>query len=67
MKQGSAPTVHSGQKAAPINHKVNVAAVNQLGNHVGAHPETNIYSGRAGQAPMVGTTVHHGGSQGKHK
>ena len=77
MKQGRA--THSGMgstKVEPRSQAVGIARVSELGNHVGNHvsdgprpdlPVTRepLYTGRGLKAPMVGTTIHKGGSQGK--
>lgn len=69
MKQGQAQSSGMGStKREPIAHKVDVAAVGDMGNQIhrdgGSLP---LYAGRGLEAPMVGTTIHHSGSQGKHK
>lgn len=57
---------------------MNVAAVGQIGNHIGgmmrdeshtAIPAAahSIHAGRGFSAPMSGKQVHRSGSQGRHK
>lgn len=67
MKQGQGRTTASGQKREPIAHAVNVAAVAEEGIHEARYNSLPLYEGRGLEAPMQGTTVHHCGSQGKHK
>ena len=79
MTQGRATHSSSGAtKVEPKSHAVSPAAVSQLGikqgNHASdtgtGHVNVNLpplYEGRGLQAPMVGTTCHPAGSQGKHK
>lgn len=67
MKQGKASSTTSAPMTQPISHKINIDAVSQLGNHVGANPARAITSGPGVQAPVAACTVHHSGSQGKHK
>lgn len=68
MKQGRAnPDGAAGQKREPIPHKVSVAAVSEIGVQVIRHTSLPLYEGRGLEAPMQGTTIHHCGSQGKHK
>ena len=67
MKQGEAKHVVSGTKQEPISHAVNPAAVAELGIHEVRHSSIPLYEGRGLEAPMVGTTQYHSGSQGKHK
>lgn len=68
MKQGRASVTvkeHS-EYNIPRSHAVNPAAVDQLGQAT-AFRKVPIYEGRGLEAPMVGTTIHEHGSQGKHK
>lgn len=76
MKQGRA--THSGMgstKSEPISHVVPPAYAGRIGLMQGNHAESGIvhvqhvpmYEGRALEAPTCHTTVHHCGSQGKHK
>ncbi len=77
MKQGAASTSRMGStKVEPQSQKVSPAAVAQLGEKLGNHitdgrtvsgGAKQLYAGRGLQAPMVGQTNHHSGSQGKHK
>lgn len=67
MKQGSAPTVASGQKREPIVHAINPGGADQLGSMEAQNP-TPLNAGRGFLAPApVATTTHHCGSQGEHK
>lgn len=77
MKQGQA--THSGMgstKVEPRSEAVNPAYPASLGEMRGNHATDKgdlpyksvpMYEGRGLSAPMVGTTQHHCGSQGKHK
>ena len=77
MKQGRASHSGSGAtKVEPRPQAMNPAGVAQigimLGNHVtdggpASNPAVSIHAGRGLKAPMVGSTSHHCGSQGKHK
>ena len=57
----------SGVKREPIPHAVNVSHIAEEGLEVVRHTKVPMYSGRGLEAPMVGTTIHYTGSQGKHK
>lgn len=77
MKQGRAS--HSGMggtKVEPRSHAVPPQYPSQLGEMRGNHITDGrtvsggtkpMYEGRGLKAPMVGTTQHHSGSQGRHK
>jgi len=77
MKQGRAD--HSGMgstKIEPRSTAVNPHYPGQLGEHMGNHadrgdtPRTGavpMTEGRGLKAPMIGSTTHHSGSQGKYK
>ena len=68
MKQGQASTSGAGsQKREPIAHAVSPAAVSEIGTQVVRHTSLPLYEGRGLEAPMQGTTIHHCGSQGRHK
>lgn len=67
MKQGTANNTDSGRKREPIAHAVSEAAVSEIGVHQVRTTSLPLYSGRGLEAPMQGTTIHHCGSQGKHK
>ena len=67
MKQGQGRSTDSGQKREPIAHKVNVAAVAELGIHQVRGTSVPLYAGRGLEAPMQSTTNHPSGSHGKHK
>jgi hypothetical protein len=58
----------SGEKREPISHAVNPGVVSQIGVHE-AHtrPPQPLYAGRGIEAPKAATTIHHSGSQGKHR
>lgn len=68
MKQGSATRdVSESAKREPRSHAINVQATADIGVQ---HHNTNskpLYEGRGFEAPMQGSTIHHCGSQGKHK
>ena len=68
MKQGTGRSTDSGQKREPIAHKVDPAAVSEIGVHQvrnGSGPQ--LYQGRGFEAPMGECTSHEHGSQGKWK
>lgn len=68
MKQGQAQSSHSGStKTEPRSRAVNPAAVAELGIIESRVNSLPLYEGRGLEAPMRGTTIHHCGSQGKHK
>ena len=67
MKQGTGNSTQSGQKREPIAHKVNVAAVSEIGIHQVRGTSLPLYEGRGLEAPMQGISNHPQGSQGKHK
>jgi hypothetical protein len=69
MKQGQAKTSLIGStKTEPMSRAVNPRAVENIGTqHVYTTPKPPMYEGRGIEAPMVGQTNHHKGSQGKHK
>lgn len=67
MHQGSGNNSNSERKREPIAHAINPGGVSQIGAHVGNNPES-INAGRGFMAPSpVAETIHHCGSQGKHK
>lgn len=74
MRQGRASHSGSGStKVEPRSHAVPPAYPASLGIKVGNHSERGttrvqkipMYEGRGLKAPMVGTTIHRSGSQGK--
>lgn len=79
MKQGMASRSGPGaRKVESVAHVVSPAAVSQLGEAMGNHVTDQgkilrgagapLYEGRNDNlAPKAGITIHHGGSQGKHK
>lgn len=67
MKQGTGNSSNSAQKREPVVHSISPKAVSQIGTSIyqGQEPMGN---GRGFTAPQpMGKTIHHGGSQGKHK
>lgn len=67
MKQGPSKSSDGGRKREPISHAISPGGVSQIGLAQGVRPES-IHAGRGFSAPgPSGTTVHHGGSQGKHR
>jgi hypothetical protein len=67
MKQGRASVSNvSDVKREPISHAVDVCTVADIGQ-VTDYNSRPLYEGRGYQAPMVGTTSHKGGSQGRHE
>lgn len=68
MQQGKAQTSRMGStKTEPVSKAVNPAAVAEMGIHEVRHTSVPLYEGRGLKAPMVGTDIHHCGSQGKYK
>ncbi len=67
MKQGTGRSTDSAQKREPVSHAVSPAAASEIGVQVIRHTSLPLYEGRGLEAPMQGTTIHHCGSQGKHK
>ena len=78
MKQGSASSSGSGsRKVEPRARAVNPAGVSQFGEALGNHAtdtgkilhgaSEELYKGKGFEAPKTGTTIHHGGSQGRHE
>lgn len=67
MKQGMGNNTNSGQKREPIVHAVSPAAVSEIGIHQVRSTSVPLYQGRGLEAPMQNSTIHHSGSQGKHK
>jgi len=68
VKQGQATTSSvASTKREPIAHAVNPAAVAEIGIHEARVTSLPLYEGRGLEAPMQGTTIHHCGSQGKHR
>lgn len=68
MKQGQASTSHIGStKVEPRSRAVNPAAAAEEGIIEHRHTSLPLYEGRGLEAPMRGSTIHHCGSQGKHK
>ncbi len=66
MKQGSGHSTDSGRKSEPVPHAINPGGAAQLGVAVVKNP-TPLEAGRGFTAPQpVATTIHPGGSQGKH-
>ena len=68
MKQGQATHSGSGStKVEPTPKAVDPGAVSRMGIHPSPAEPKALYEGRGLEAPMVGTTIHHRGSQGHHK
>lgn len=67
MKQGTGKNTMSGQKREPISKAINPGAVSQIGIHEVNLRKEPMVTGRGYKAPMASTTVHHRGTQGKHK
>lgn len=67
MKQGTGNNSNMGQKREPIVHAINPKAVAEIGVSQFKSNE-QMSAGRGFTAPQpVGKTIHHGGSQGRHK
>lgn len=66
MKQGQAQTSRMGStKVEPKSKAVSEVAIADMGlAHIRGNT-TQLYKGRGLEAPMVGTTIHKSGSQGK--
>jgi hypothetical protein len=56
----------SGGKVEPHSHAVSVPAVAELGILESRTRKIPIYEGRGLEAPMVGSTIHKRGSQGRY-
>jgi hypothetical protein len=76
MKQGTGNSGAGGQKVEPTPHKILPIYTNTMGNMRGNHAMEKgdlpfatvpMDAGAGLKAPMVGQTIHHCGSQGKHK
>jgi len=76
MKQGSAPDKTEGGKVEPKPHKILPAWTNTMGNMHGNHvmekgdlpfATLQMDQGEGLRAPLASHTIHHCGSQGKHK
>lgn len=69
MKQGQATHSGSGStKIEPISTAINPAYAGEIGVQMHRPEDRSPMSeGRGLKAPMVSTTQHHAGSQGKHK
>lgn len=69
MKQGQATrSGAAGQKREPISNAINPAYPGELGIKLSEDSDkAAMHAGRGYSAPKAGSTVHHSGSQGKHK
>jgi hypothetical protein len=68
MSQGKANRTTSTHKTEPVAKAVSPVAVGQIGTHVGKMQASSVlYQGKGYEAPMSSTTIHHCGSQRKHK
>lgn len=56
----------SGGKTDPRSNRVSETAVSQLGESV-AYKAPMLYEGKGVEAPKASSTIHHGGTQGRHK
>lgn len=66
MKQGMGKTTVSGTKVEPTSRAVNPEYASEIGKQSVHVREVPMYEGRGLQAPMVSSTYHKCGSQGKH-
>ena len=67
MKQGQATTSGmASTKVEPTSRAVNVEVVSEIGIHQVRTKPAPMFEGPGLKAPMVGTTIHSNGSQGKH-
>lgn len=65
MKQGMGNSKPGSTKIEPLSKAVNPGAVGNMGLQVTRTPQ-QMYEGRGLKAPMVSSTSHPKGSQGKH-
>lgn len=66
MRQGIGKTTMSGGKTDHAPDKVSETAASQIGEAV-AYRAPTLYEGKGVMAPKAESTIHHGGSQGRHK
>lgn len=66
MKDGTGRSTRSGGKVEPQSHAVSVPAVAELGILESRTKKIPLYEGRGLEAPMVGSTNHKHGSQGRY-
>lgn len=68
MKQGKATSNMMGStKTEPVSRAVSPGAVSRIGTAQSTQTKPEqMYEGRGLKAPMVSTTSHKAGSQGKH-
>lgn len=73
MKQGTASSTQPEKKIEPRSRIVNPGGAGNIGLAMGNHAEegtftpriTQLYADRGYEAPMIRTTSHKSGSQGK--
>jgi hypothetical protein len=66
MKQGMSKTTIAGTKTEPVSQGVNPGAVADIGLQKVRTTSRPMYEGRGLEAPMVGSTSHKSGTQGKY-
>jgi hypothetical protein len=67
MKQGRSITHIAANKVEPNSRAIDPGAVSELGIHqVHVRSIPPLDAGRGYKAPMVSSSIHHCGSQGKH-
>ena len=68
MKQGQAQSSRTGAtKQEPQSQGINPEYAAEIGRQTVHYTPVPMYEGRGIEAPTVGTTTHHCGSQGKHR
>jgi len=67
MKQGSGNSTSSAHKTEPKSMGISPKGVAQIGIAVDPRAVESVHEGRGLKAPMASSTIHHGGSQGKHR
>ena len=66
MKQGMYKTTVAGGKVEPVSKAINPGAAANIGIQQVHTKSKPMYEGRGLEAPMVGTTSHVRGTQGKY-
>ena len=66
MKQGRAPTKHSGMKTEPNVRPVSPKKVAQIGNIGRRVPIETVFEGKGYKAPQHKTSIRPRGTQGRH-
>jgi hypothetical protein len=66
MKQGMGKTTIAGTKVEPVSQGIDPGAVSSIGLQQVRTTSRPMYEGRGLEAPMVGSTSHKSGTQGKY-